>query len=367
MATILFIINLILFPSWVTLYSDKEEILLKSSSYWKLSLALLTDSELQEKLKVTKEQRTRIDLMRGGDLEAVVTKSLFSTKAENLPKGVSRDDIAFSLCNPEVRKGLTEILSKEQMSNLQRVWLGVRFKEGFAPFEDDEVLGLCGLSYKEFADQVNKSKSVYEKELGKLNSNVTMALVDALPSEYRVLFVGLVGNKYLPLSPNFIPDGIDAHPYRGQGIGLGTAERLQLGQYVTDLLITKEQSKKLAEIGRTSKEMIQRRDIHKSIRQYCEAEIKKILSNVQLDLIARHRALELLEDNPTKFFADRELQKYFGFDNESAKWMKAIAGQEKEKLDSKVAELNRRTFEVLCSTIPESESAKLKILFKDAW
>jgi len=100
---------------------------------------------------------------------------------------------------------------------------------------------------------------------------------------------------------------------------------------------------------------------------YCVNALQNTLTPEQFISIARYQALHQFEANPLRTFSDPRFLPYLKLSGEDAKTVKKVVSTEWSKLQSSVAELNRRLFFKLCSELPREANERMQLTFNGVW
>ena len=252
----------VLFGNALTLHGQELEweSTIPSLNFWKMSSELLMNFTLQDKIQVTPSQLKTIDQLRGSEKFA----NLFAKGRQDLkfpPMEIfNENDLLYMHFDSEVRKGLAEVLSDSQLIDLKQAYLRVRFPRGLDPFGNLEIRASCMLASEDdrqrFLKCYDEYKFDYEKTLSQLRNTTAAAVVSELPSECRIFFVQIVGNKYLPNVPDFPADPYNEIPFKESLMVFWLSSIVPNSPKATKLGLSPDQTTKIQEISRKVDEIL---------------------------------------------------------------------------------------------------------------
>lgn len=357
---------------WCCTVLDNSESRLDSFCYWSLSLQLILNDDLREKIGASPDQIRQIKSLRGSEKYRLLFDAEFRKQTTMEPKSFGMPfDYLYAKHDETVKKDLAAILSEKQLKNLRVYALGEKFRSSYSTFLDPEVvdfLALTDADARKIEKRAEESKVRFEKRISVMQSDGARTIVNSLNPAAQILFAQYAGNKYLPdVRVEPVVD-LEKMPFPNHYVGI-----VEMG---ISPVLSEKQLEQVAEINNEIRE-IYLGDLNSSnptesgrfavAERLAKEKLRKVVSAEQLSSGFRSRSEGWFEAKPSEVFADGSLLRYLGYKGKEADSLMDVVKSESKRRELQTGELNRKTFYELCDALPKAASERMIVLFARVW
>jgi len=365
----------------IDLYAQPIAQNLPRFNYWDLCAQLIKEDALVSTLEVSPLQLQRLRfLLKRLDLEERIAATARELEDTNNPNG---DILALarSVHDDDVKSELRKVIDGKQITAMLVLAVRARYPSGLAPFFDKEVLRICiptEIDRDTLQLHLDLRSQSYKRDASQLLAEAASSVLDGLRPEAKELFVVYAGNKYLP-KVKVVEDFNVAIPYPLEFKSIARIENcLSSRETCMRLGISaREQEAATAVIDEFMPSFDKfdvQRHAYKSFREYVFASldagnkgIEKVLSRRSMSLLARMQASEEFETDFRRPFIREGFVTFLGLSPAEVVDIKVLAALEHRKVVEGMADLNARTFALICSVLSSDSRLRLATIFQDIW
>ena len=350
---------------------------LPSLNYWDLSSKLATDSSMQKRLGVSKDQVNAIlEMRKQARIDELVEKEEERQLLQGQASPISNVELLSSLDSVIVGK-LRLILNDFQIDQLRRIELQQRHKRAHEIFQSQEMIVFLRLSaddVKQLRISLKRAKSKFDAERAALLDEAAMEIIRVLPSNSKELFTQYAGNSYTPEIELRNDIELKSIPYIDEFRSIMSVRSLLTN---VDLQarhsITPRQAEQLLEASRKFNENAfgpkpqHDNNFAKSLQESI-ADMERILNNSQLLSIYRRFAMSEFNANFCTPFERDDFLTYVEITTPSdIAAIRKIATAVTKEFQSNEKKLNERIFGEICTSLPQEAQRRLQLVFEGVW
>lgn len=346
-------------------------------NYWNCANALIVDPGLQAGLEVSPVQLRQLKSILSDDkFEALLHAELKG----DIGATDQQVDAAWASLDKVVYAELAKALHEEQLKVLRPTVMRSKYRAGYSPFLDVELLRHAGVPTAQILrlrEDVKKAKLQHTKRLAEICGQTARVALADLSVDAKKRFAGYCGNTFLP---DFdVPNDLDYEsiPFPRYAKTLGSLPHLLESEEVQKQLgISAEQLNRLRDIKTQHSRCLDEFDSRSGkrfpehFREVTDAsfvEMKAVLSKQQLLQLAQEIArLEFIGDF-TGPFSQPEVVEYLGLTGDEAERALEKCRDAKKELVKEIAKLNQTIFLDVANTLNTDSGEKLEAIFREVW
>ncbi|MFK7734518.1 MAG: hypothetical protein AB8B50_00725 [Pirellulaceae bacterium] len=367
---------------------------LPGTSYWELSNELVRSKELRDKLVVTKAQLSKIEELCGENplkQEYLIARRKLEKAAFSRRISIQElDQRAWLELNALVLPRLQKILSDQQIESLLPAQLSIRFPSVYDFFSSTQVQRYLELSDVGLSDLKGQLKGILknaESQQIKLREPGARVIFNALPSpEAKQRFARYTARGFGPNSEVYSGVDLDVAPFPElfQGVGIVCSflavsevrEAIDMSPN-QEVEVTKIQEAFYAEFSAASRSVSgvfgresQRQDHSRLIsdaHSRAQRELTDVFYPEQWKRLMQEMAYREFLGNYGAPFSRRAFVTYLGVSDGEVAELVRLAKAERQDVQRKFAELEKREFSKIFAELPPSAQDRLHKLFPNGW
>lgn len=352
-----------------------EDEILPSLNYWNLRGQLIRGGPLRDALDISPAQ---IKALRSLAFTPEMNQKFSRKVSLSDPFGRHK---ALLLVDDQVESMLSEILFPEQLSQLRKCAMDVRFTSGVEAFRDQEVL-----SHFEIAGEVQSLKKDIDRIAAERGKVVKGYKVRAAENVLKLLPKENLDRFHVYAGIGFLSELRESDLSLDQG--KAPESPLIRSVTVARWLLIYEDLRKACKLSPKQRRQIESvvKEYDKSLRRISPGagvsisqlmqessskvimQTKKVLSSEQWEYLRVHFASTEFLADMEKTFENPDVLKFIGLDLEQLKTVRLAIQDEKEKLASLEARIYREQFEEIVGMIQdEKKRDSIRKLFAGCW
>lgn len=328
-------------------------------SYWEISKSIAVDEWGRMELEISPSELKKIGAMRDREY----------SKARKI------QPIDWQALDLAILSNLREMLSSQQFEKLDSMVLSNRYRSGFRPFLDRELMEFVNLSASEMTmlnGHVEKAQKRYYMELETLQKNAASLTASKIPSSSKVLFAEYAGNELCPEVSIKEVVAFEQMPYpvymKNVACLVDVADNIPTlsTSQIAELKIIHSEVEELCR-NYTRESQGPMKEFSEKLADETWGRTKSLLSPAQLTIALRKQVMIEFLGDCSGPFRDTRFVEYLHLDNDSSSALINFAKEQASSVSSQRRKLNREVFDELSSKLPKKSADRLKLLFVDVW
>lgn len=328
-------------------------------SYWEISKSLAVDEWGRMELEISPSELKKILAMRDSE---------YSKARKTQP-------IDWRTLDLSILNNLREMLSRQQFEKLDSTVLSNRYRSGFRPFMDRELMEFVNLTSSDIAmlsSHIEETQKRYYSEVESLQKNAASKTIGKMPGSAKVLFAEFAGNEFCPDVSIKEIVAVELMPYpvymKNITCLVDVADKIP-GLSQIQFADLKAISSEVEELGRnyTRESQGPIKEFSDRLSQETWIRTKSVLTPAQLTYALRKQVMIEFLGDCSGPFRDSRFVEYLQLDKEASSALSTFAKEQASFVSTQRRKLNREVFDELSSKLPKKSADRLKLLFVDVW